>query len=120
VIVEVDDASAVPPFEQVRVQVAAAIRSGSLAPGTALPTVRQLAADLSLAPGTIARAYKELEQEGLVRASGRRGTTVADITQLDDAARAAALSDAAARYAAEVRGLGLDLDAAVAALRAAT
>jgi GntR family transcriptional regulator len=54
------------------------IEEGELVPGDQLPPVRRLAADLGLAPGTVARAYKELEQDGLVLTAGRRGTVVAD------------------------------------------
>lgn len=64
------------PFEQVRAQIAAQIASGQLPSGTRLPTVRALAAELDLAVNTVARAYKELEGDGLVVTEGRRGTSV--------------------------------------------
>lgn len=73
----VDLSSPVPPFEQIRAGVAGLIRQGHLAPGTRLPTVRSLAADLGVANGTVARAYRELEAAGLVTGEGRRGTAVA-------------------------------------------
>ncbi|MEV4724242.1 GntR family transcriptional regulator, partial [Micromonospora humida] len=66
--IRINPSSAVPPFEQVRQQIAELIRWGVLAEGQRLPTVRQLAADLGLANGTVARAYQELEAAG--RASG--------------------------------------------------
>jgi GntR family transcriptional regulator len=109
--VEVDTASPVPPFEQLRVQLAEAIRSRVLGPGTRLPTVRQLAGDLGLAPNTVARAYRSLEDDGLVRADGRRGTRVADADagapSLPDEQRRRLLTAAAQRYLAEARRLGL-------------
>lgn len=71
-----DLSSPVPPYEQLREQLAGLISVGELRPGQRLPPVRQLAADLGLAPGTIARAYRELEQSGLVEGRGRRGTIV--------------------------------------------
>ena len=74
----VDPDAPVPPFEQIRAQLAEQVQTGELVPGDQLPTVRRLAADLGVAPGTVARAYKELEQEGLVVTAGRRGTVVAD------------------------------------------
>ncbi len=77
VIVVVDPGSHVPPFEQVRGQVAAMVAEGSLPPGQRLPTVRRLAGDLGLAVNTVARAYRELEQEGVVVTRGRHGTFVA-------------------------------------------
>ncbi len=69
--------SPVPPFEQVRAQLAVAIESGALAPATRLPTVRALAAELGLAVNTVARAYRELELAGVIETRGRQGTFVA-------------------------------------------
>ncbi len=69
--------SPVPPFEQIRAQIASLISLGTLAAGTRLPTVRSLASDLGLAAGTVARAYKELELAGLVETRRRNGTVVA-------------------------------------------
>lgn len=76
-IVEIDGRSAVPPFEQLRLQITALIEHGALVDGQQLPTVRQLAADLGAAPGTVARAYKEMERRGLIESRGRHGTRVA-------------------------------------------
>ena len=76
-IVAVDPGSPVPPFEQVRAQIAAAIEGGELRAEERLPTVRQLAADLRLAVNTVARAYRELEAAGQVESRGRNGTFVA-------------------------------------------
>lgn len=78
VIVEVDPGDSVPVYEQLRVQMARLITAGSLVAGTQLPTIRQLASDLSLAKDTVARTYELLERGGLVERHGRRGTIVAD------------------------------------------
>lgn len=67
--VSLDDPT--PPYEQIRRQLTDLITSGALPEGTRLPPVRQLAADLGLAVGTVARSYRELEAAGLV--TGRRG-----------------------------------------------
>jgi DNA-binding transcriptional regulator YhcF (GntR family) len=90
--ISVDPAGSEPPYEQVKNQIEALIRSGDLAQGTRLPTVRGLAGDLGLAANTVARAYKELEADRLVRTEGRNGTFVlASRSQVDDEqARAAA------------------------------
>jgi DNA-binding transcriptional regulator YhcF (GntR family) len=74
--VAVDTSSPVPPYEQLRVQLVELIRAGVLAPDDRLPPLRQLAADLGLAVGTAARAYKELEAAGLVRSRRGAGTRV--------------------------------------------
>ncbi len=75
---EVDLRSPVPPFEQIRAGVTALVQAGRLAPGAPLPSVRALALDLGIAPGTVARAYRELEAAGVVRTVRGRGTRVAD------------------------------------------
>lgn len=76
-IIELDPSSKEPPYTQLKVAIARLIASGELAPGTQLPTIRQLAGDLDIAPNTVARAYRELEADGLLRSRGRRGTAVA-------------------------------------------
>ena len=80
--ITIDLGSAVPPIEQVRSQLASLITSGTLTPGTRLPTVRDLAADLGIAVGTVTRAYRELEQLGLVTSRRRVGTVVSDVVQI--------------------------------------
>ncbi len=82
-LVEVDPGSQVAPYEQLRSQVAAMVARGDLEPGQKLPTVRQLAGDLGLAANTVARAYRELETDGVISTQGRRGTFVRS-TRLDD------------------------------------
>jgi DNA-binding transcriptional regulator YhcF (GntR family) len=72
----VDPTSAVPPYEQLRSGIAGRAADGSLPAGTRLPPVRTLAADLGLAANTVARAYKELEGDGVVETLGRKGTFV--------------------------------------------
>lgn len=112
-MITLDAASPIPPFEQIRSQIADQIRTGHLADGQRLPTVRQLAADLRVAPGTVARAYTTLEQQGLIRTRRSRGTTVI-------APASAPPPDAltaAAAYALTLRGLGLTLDDALTLLR---
>jgi DNA-binding transcriptional regulator YhcF (GntR family) len=111
----VDPASAVPPFEQVRVQLLALVSSGELAPGTRLPTVRRLADDLGIAPNTVARTYRELEADGIIETRGRHGSFVA--AHGDAAERQA--QEAAAVYAARIRQLGIAPDAGVALVAAA-
>lgn len=75
-ILSVDPDSPVPPYEQIRSQIASMVASGVLADGMRLPPIRQLADDLALAGGTVARAYRELEDQGLIVTRGRHGTFV--------------------------------------------
>lgn len=114
-LITIDADSAQPPFEQVRSQLARKISDRTLAVGTRLPTVRALATDLGLAANTVARAYRELEEAGMVETRGRAGTFV---SALGDRSRVA-LREAAAGYAATVHALGIDADEALEAVRAA-
>jgi DNA-binding transcriptional regulator YhcF (GntR family) len=83
VILRVDPESAVPVYEQLRVQITNMAAAGTLAPGAQLPTIRQLAADLGVAKGTVSKAYDELLRSGVVRSDGRRGTHIAEQPSVD-------------------------------------
>lgn len=105
-VLRVDPRSPVPPYEQVRSQVVAQVDDGELRPGDRLPPVRRLAGDLGLAPGTVARAYRELEAAGVVVTRGRNGTVVAasgDLTR--QRAQEATLA-----YLDSLRRLGLGVE----------
>jgi len=69
--VRVDTSDNTPVYEQIKSQVKYAIATGAQPPGEAIPSVRQLAVDILVNPNTVARAYRELEQEGIVER--RRG-----------------------------------------------
>lgn len=75
-ILRIDPDSPIPPYEQIRSQIASMIASGVLEDGMRLPPIRQLADDLALAGGTVARAYRELEEQGVIVTRGRHGTFV--------------------------------------------
>lgn len=77
-LVVLDDRSDRSIYEQIVEQVQERVAVGELAPGERLPTVRRLADRLDIAPGTVARAYGELERLGLVVTQGARGTRVAE------------------------------------------
>jgi GntR family transcriptional regulator len=117
VIIEVDPAGAIPPYEQVRVQIATMISAGTLPTGTRLPTIRALADDLNLAPGTVARAYSELERAGLVTSRRRHGTIVSAPADLSASTRVEQLDRAARAYALAAYRLGAGSTVAVKALR---
>lgn len=74
----IDDASDRSIYEQIVEQIQEHVAVGDLEPGERLPTVRRLADSLDIAPGTVARAYGELERLGLVVTRGARGTRVAE------------------------------------------
>ena len=119
-ILEVDTGAAVPPYEQIRSQVSTMVATGVLRAGTRLPPIRQLASDLGLAPGTVARAYRELEAEGVVATRGRHGTVVqAPAAAVDAPVAERELGEAARAFAVRARQLGVDAQAAVQAARRA-
>lgn len=105
-----------PPFEQLRRQLIDQILSRQLPAGTKLPPVRRLAADLALAPNTVARAYRELEAEGYLITQGRNGTIVAPVAASDDTVQGRA-EELASAFVKEMRRLGFGPDGIVAVVR---
>jgi DNA-binding transcriptional regulator YhcF (GntR family) len=100
--VQIDQSAPKPLFDQLRNQIIGGIREGRLAPGTRLPTVRELAGRLGLAVNTVARAYRELESAGVLETRGRFGTYVARVDPAD-----AAMAAAAQTFAQAARALGV-------------
>lgn len=74
--IRLDLKSGIPVYRQIIDQVLAGIARGSLTAGTQLPTVRQLAVDLSVNPNTIVRAYRELEIRGVLDTQQGSGTFI--------------------------------------------
>lgn len=107
-----------PPYEQLRRQFAQLIGSGILRPGERLPPVRQLAGDLGLAAGTVARTYRELEAAGLIRTRRGGGTRVADQPPtLTEDRRLQLLSEYASAYVGQALLLAADDRAIVEAVQ---
>ncbi|MGZ4149743.1 MAG: GntR family transcriptional regulator [Actinomycetota bacterium] len=105
------------PHAQLHDGIRARIGGGALLPGDRVPTVRALAADLGLAPNTVARAYRELEAEGWLVGRGRAGTFVADdLPELPSDAEQA-LAETAQAFARRAEQLGFTIEDAVRALR---
>ena len=100
--------SATPIYLQLKYQLAHHITSGRLSEGTRLPTVRAVADHLGVNPGTVAQAYRELQQQGLLEAAPGRGTFVATTlpVDLDATERRRLLEDAVRRAVLRARGLG--------------
>lgn len=110
----IDPAAARPPFEQLKAQLIDQIMRRRLPEGTKLPSVRALAAQLDLAAGTVARTYREMEEEGYLVMRGRLGTFVAAVAPPSESALERA-RELAADYVAAARDLGLG-DQAIAGL----
>jgi DNA-binding transcriptional regulator YhcF (GntR family) len=118
-IVRVDPASAVPWYEQLRTQIAEMIASGVVAEGTRLPTIRQLARDLDMADGTVARAYRELERDGWIETRRRHGSFALRPRSAKPAAVERAVAEAASTFALRVAQVGADPGRALEAAREA-
>jgi GntR family transcriptional regulator len=79
-LVHVHPSSGVPLYLQIESQLKNAIAAGALKPGDALLPVRKLAAELRINPNTVARAYQNLERDGVIHAVPGGGTYVAENT----------------------------------------
>ena len=77
-LVHLHPSSGVPVYLQLEAQVKQAVAAGALRTGEALPSTRKLAAELRINPNTVARAYQNLEREGVTRSVPGGGTFVAD------------------------------------------
>lgn len=73
-----DSKTGVPAYRQIIDQVLSGMATGSLQPGEQLPTVRQLAVDLSINPNTVMRAYREMEIRGLIQTQQGTGTFITE------------------------------------------
>jgi DNA-binding transcriptional regulator YhcF (GntR family) len=106
------------PFQQIMDQFRSLIERGELRAGDALPTVRQLAGDLGVAPNTVARAYAELQAEGWLSCEGRRGTRVAAGVPLrEKPTRARTLQETVAAFIASLSHRGYSDPEIASALR---
>lgn len=119
-ILRIDAQAALPVYEQIREQVTRMAVLGTLPAGTRLPTIRQLAADLGIAKGTVAKAYTLLESAAVVESRGHKGTFVLEpeaTAAVPDASMA--LREAAEAYVVSARQSGRDLGAAIDEIRTA-
>jgi GntR family transcriptional regulator len=73
-----------PVYQQVMDGIKEMVARGILVPGERIPTVREMAAELSLNPNTIAKAYQRLEQEGIIETMRSRGTFIAEPVEAVD------------------------------------
>jgi len=116
-ILAVDPDRALPVYEQIREQVVRMVAAGTLEPGVRLPTIRQLALDLGLAKGTVAKAYELLESDSVIETRGRKGSFVLEMQRATAHEQRTGLKEAADVLVVVARQLGADEDATVAAVR---
>ncbi len=115
-VLVLDPEDPTPPYAQLRRQLADLITAGQLSPGDRLPPLRQLAGDLGVAVGTVARTYRELEQEGLLTSRRGGGTRVAAVGRASSRDRRELLGDIAADFVMRARRLGFTDEEIVVAL----
>lgn len=101
------------PAKQIHEQISGLITTGQLGRGERLPSVRQLATDLRVAPGTVAKAYRTLEAEGLLVSRTGAGTRVSEHATLVPAS----VTQAARRLVSTGQSAGLSLEETVRVLR---
>jgi GntR family transcriptional regulator len=119
-IFSLDPRSPEPIFEQIAFSVKEAVARGELATGQQLPSVRELAQELSVNPNTVVRAYELLAQEGVVVRRQGAGSFVTGLTSaLDGRHRRRQLAELASRTVTEAFHLGFDADEVRAALEQA-
>lgn len=110
----IDPSSGTPIYRQIVDQVRQAVASGVLRPGDRLPSVRELAVELAVNPNTIAKAYQELERDGVIETPRGKGSYVADREHtLSPEERMRQFSDGVDRLVADAYRLRIDLEEAV-------
>jgi len=114
----IDLKSGVPFYRQIIEQIKFGIGRGDLQPGDRLPTVRQLAVDLSINPNTVIRAYRELEIEGVLDTQQGSGTFVGERRpEIDALERRRMLDQILTELLARASGYGFTLDEVLKGLR---
>ncbi len=114
----IDPKSGVPFYRQIIEQVKFALAGGGLEPGERLPTVRQLAVDLSINPNTVIRAYREMEIEGVLETQQGSGTFVGNQPpEIDALERRRMLDQILTDLLARASAYGLTLDEVLEGLR---
>jgi len=114
---ELNLSNAAPIWRQIEEGMRRMISLGTLGPGDAVPSVRELAQQLRVNPNTVARAYQRLTDAGVFNVRRGEGTFVADApAQLKKSERNETLRDAASRYAGTAMAVGASLDEASAEL----
>lgn len=107
---EIDFRSGIPIYLQVVERIQERLASGQLRPGDQLPTVRSLALELRVNFNTIARAYRIMDESGIISTQQGRGTYILEMPppQLVGSMRIKAIQDLTQRYIADAQRLGVD------------
>ncbi len=107
--IKIDNASERPVYQQIIDQVKRDIALGRLAKDEKLPTVRQLAGQLAINPNTIAKAYQQMEREGIITTRPGAGTYVANLdSELSESVKKKLISEDLERAAIDAFHMQLD------------
>ena len=109
---EIDFRSGIPIYLQVVERIKERLAAGQLKPGDQLPTVRSLALELRVNFNTIARAYRIMDESGIISTQQGRGTYILELPspEVSDAIRTQALRDLTQRYLSDAERLGASAD----------
>lgn len=117
-MIRLDLKSDTPIYEQIIEQVKYHVMKGSMEAGTAIPSVRKLALTLRITPGTVAKAYQELERQGIIETIRGKGTFIAgEIKRKPDAERLATVKKEFSSGVLELKMMGYGEEDIVAMIR---
>lgn len=106
-MIQLDERSSKPLYEQIIEQFKLLVMRESLRPGDAIPSVRRLAAELGITPSTVAKAYQELERQGVIETIRAKGTFIARKVELQaDDRKLSALHQSLSSIALELKMMG--------------
>jgi len=116
--IQIDLRSDIPVTSQIVAQIQQSLASGTLKPGDQMPTVRALATELRVNFNTVARAYRVLDENGIISTQQGRGTFIMEQPppEASSALRREALSTLARRYLEESQRLGFNSEESLRAL----
>jgi GntR family transcriptional regulator len=119
-VFDVNPSASAPIWRQIEEGIRRMIVLGSLRPGGAVPSVRDLARELRVNPNTVARAYQRLTDSGVLAVRRGEGTYVADMpTHPKKSERNEALRNAAAHFAGTALSIGVTVDEALSEVESA-
>ena len=106
-MIQLDERSSKPLYEQIIEQFKLLVARGSLMPEDAIPSVRKLAPQLGITPSTVAKAYQELERQGVIETIRAKGTFIARKVELQaDDRKLSALHQSLSSIALELKMMG--------------
>jgi len=113
-LISINPKSALPIYHQIAEQIRRSVAAGKLQPGEQLPSVRELATQILVNPNTVARVYRDLEQEGLLETRRGQGTYIsAAAAALAEAERKKLIAEQLKKTAQDVRHFGLSPESAL-------